>query len=162
MGQATANDGPVFITTMSLSPGPHQITATVEDVAGNVAPRRSPVAVLIQTTPPTTPTLGLDAALQTVTGQPTETTDQVVGLTGTTSPGADVALFRAFDPNTPIMKTRADSSGNFTFSNVALAPGTQAFTVVASDVAGNSSQAVQSITTTAIDTRPGHHGRPGR
>ena len=47
--------------------------------------------------------------------------------------------------------TQADGLGKFTFGNVALAPGSQAFIAVASDLAGNSSQLNQAITTTASD-----------
>ena len=61
-------------------------------------------------------------------------------------------MYRQSDPNTAIRTTQAGSTGNFTFSNVALAAGTQAFIVVASDVAGNSSELTQTITTTASDT----------
>ncbi len=152
VGQATANNGPVFITTPPLTAGTYQITATAEDIAGNVSTAAAPVTIVIRTTPPTAPTLGLDAESQTVPRQPTQTTKEIVNLTGTTDAGAYVALYRAFDLNTPIRKTQADASGNFTFSGVALAPGTQSFTVVASDAAGNSSQATQTITTTAPDT----------
>ena len=152
VGQVTATIGPVFIATTTLAPGVHLITATVENVAGNVSDAAAPVSINVQTTPPATPTLGLDAASQASPGQTTETTKDVVDLTGTTASGAFVALYRAFDPNTPILQTRADANGLFTFSNLPLAPGTQAFTVIASDVAGNRSQTTQPITTTSTDT----------
>ncbi len=61
-------------------------------------------------------------------------------------------MYRQWDPNTAIAKTQAGSSGSFTFDNIALAAGSQAFIVVASDVAGNSSEFTQTITTTASDT----------
>ena len=121
-------------------------------MAGNVSTPAAPVTIQIVTTPPTTPTLALAAGSQTVAGEPNDTTDQIVNLTGTTSAGTYVALYREFDLNTTIMKTQADSGGNFSFANVALAPGSQALTVVASDVAGNTSQATQTFTTTAADT----------
>ena len=37
VGQATANNGPVFITTTTLAAGTYAMTATAEDVAGNVS-----------------------------------------------------------------------------------------------------------------------------
>jgi RHS repeat-associated protein len=151
-GHATAKNGPVFITTTTLAAGTHQITATAEDIAGNVSTAAAPVPIVIQTTPPAAPTLGLDAASQSAPGQATVTDKDIVNLTGKTDAGAYVTLYRAFDLNTPIRKTQADASGNFTFSNVALAAGTQAFTVVASDAAANSSQTTQTITTLAADT----------
>ncbi len=152
IGQATATNGPVFITASTLAAGTYQITATAEDLAGNVSSPAAPVSLVIITTPPATPTLGLDAASQSQPGQPTLTDLGIVSLTGTTTAGVSVALYRAFDLNTPIQTTVADSSGNFTFTNVALATGGQSLTVVASDVAGNTSQFSQTITTTAIDT----------
>ena len=85
VGQATANNGPVFITTTSLVAGTYQMTATAEDVAGNVSAVAGPVKLVVSTTPPTTPTLGLDAASQSPTGQTTETNLQSVTLTGTTT-----------------------------------------------------------------------------
>ena len=109
VGQATANNGPVFITTTALSPGSHQITATAEDVAGNVSTAAAPVTVVIRTTPPTTPTLGLDAASQTVAGpadrdeQADRQPDRHDQPPARTSPS-----IAQFDPNTPIMKTQAD------------------------------------------------------
>ncbi len=152
VGQATANNGPVFITTATLGAGTYQMTATAEDLAGNVSTPAAPVNLQIVTTPPATPTLALIAADQFPTGQAEQTNLEHVTLTGTTSAGAFVALYRQFDPNTAILRTQADGSGDFTFSNVALAAGSQAFIVVASDVAGNSSTLTQVVTTTAADT----------
>ncbi len=152
VGQATANNGPVFIATTTLAAGTYQITATAQDVAGNVSAAAAPVKLVISTTPPSTPTLGLDAASQSTAGQTTETNLPIVNLTGKTDAGVFVALYRQWDPTTAIRTTQADASGDFTFSNVALAAGSQAFIVVASDVAGNSSELVQTITTTASDT----------
>ena len=52
VGQATANNGPVFIATTTLAAGTYQITATAEDVAGNVSAPAAPVTLVISTTPP--------------------------------------------------------------------------------------------------------------
>ena len=148
------NNGPVFITTTSLADGTHQVTATAEDVAGNTSTPAAPVTIQIVTTPPAVPTLALSTADQFPAGQADQTNLEHVELTGTTSPGDFIALYRRFDPNTPIMTMQAGSDGTFTFCSVALAAGSQAFIVVASDVAGNTSQLTQTITTTAADTSP--------
>ena len=153
VGQATANNGPVFITTTALAAGTHQMTATAEDVAGNVergggarnACDRHHAAGRADA-------WAWTPRRRARPGRPPQTNKEIVNLTGKTDAGAFVALYRQSDPNTPIRTTQADSSGNFTFNNVALAAGTQAFIVVASDVAGNSSQLTQTITTTASDT----------
>ena len=108
---------------------------------------------MIITTPPATPTLGLDAASQSPAGQTTETDLQIVNLTGTTSPNDFRRALPAVGPGhgdcADPGRTRA---ADFTFDNITLATGSQAFIVVASDVAGNSSQFLQTITTTAAET----------
>ena len=78
----------------------------------------------------------------------------MVNLTGTTEAGVAVALYRQWDPSTAIAQTTADASGNFAFDGITLAAGSQAFIVVATDVAGNTSKLTQTITTTASDTSP--------
>ena len=70
VGQATAVNGPVFITTSTLADGAYQMTATVEDLAGNVGAPAAPVPLVILTTPPEQPTLALDAASRLSPGLP--------------------------------------------------------------------------------------------
>ncbi len=154
VGRATANNGPVFISTTTLAPGTYQMTATAEDVAGNTSTPAAPVTLVIQTAPPATPTLGLDAASASPAGQTTLTNLDVVNLTGTSEAGVSVALYRQWDSSTAIAQTTTDSSGNFTFTGIALAAGSQAFIVVATDVAGNTSELTRTITTTASDASP--------
>ena len=76
-----------------------------------------------------------------------------MNLTGMTTAGAFVSLFRQWDPNTAIAQTQADATGHFTFDGITLAAGSQAFIVVASNPAGNSSSLTQTITTTTADTK---------
>ncbi len=63
VGKATVTNGPVFITTQALSARTYQFTATAEDLAGNVSSPAAPVPLVIITTPPATPTLGLDSGV---------------------------------------------------------------------------------------------------
>ncbi len=100
----------------------------------------------LDTTPPATPTLGLAAASDTGTLGDGHTTDATVTLTGQTSPNTQVALVGLNRTVT------SDSSGNFSFPNVALSLGANAFTVQATDAAGN--QSSSSPTTITRDVVP--------
>ena len=100
----------------------------------------------LETTPPTTPTLGLAAASDTAPVGDGHTTDATVTLTGQTSPNVQVVLVGLNRTVT------SDNSGNFSFSNVALALGANAFTVQASDAAGNQSSSTE--TTITRDVAP--------
>ena len=86
VGEATANNGPAFVTSTPLTPGPHLVTATAEDVAGNVGAAATPIALTIRTTPPATPTLALDPASQFPAGQASQTDKEVVNLSGRPTP----------------------------------------------------------------------------
>ena len=68
------------------------MTATAEDVAGNVSALAPIVPLVILTTAPEQPTLALDAASRLSPGLSTQTNREVVNLTGTTSGGMYVAL----------------------------------------------------------------------
>jgi RHS repeat-associated protein len=149
--QAAIN-GPTTVTLPTLLDGAHAITAVVEDGAGNISASSQPVTVTISTVAPTTPTLGLDPAFVTA-GLPAGATNyQVVTLTGNTDPNLAVALYRGIDLNTPIAATTSDSTGGFSFTNVALATTGSSFRVVATNAAGNTAYTDATFTTTAADT----------
>jgi cyclophilin family peptidyl-prolyl cis-trans isomerase len=93
------------------------------------------VTFTLQTVTPTIPTLHLDS-----TSDPTQsgrTTASTVTVQGQTSPGVQVDLIQG--NNSPLTKT-ADTSGNFSFSNIALTTGSNTFIVRATDSADNISQ----------------------
>lgn len=85
------------------------------------------------TTGPTAPTLVLASASDDGTAGDNTTTQATVTLTGSTTAGATLTL-------TPGgATTTADGTGAFTFSNVALTNGANAFTVQASNAGGTAS-----------------------
>ena len=100
----------------------------------------------LETAQPLTPTLGLAAASDTAPLGDGHTTDAIVTLTGLTSPNVQVTLAGLNRTVT------SDNSGNFSFPNVALSLGANAFTVQASDAAGNQSSSAQA--TIARDVSP--------
>jgi|GEM_PF-1024795 len=149
-GTATANlDGIAEFSPAALSDGIHEVSATATDLAGNVSPISEPLALTIDTVPPTSPEFGLDLIADTGTVGDLTTELETVTLTGQTEPGATVELL-----GTGLTKT-ADTTGRFSFTGVALALGQNSFTVRASDAAGNKSQFSQLISRIEpIDPQP--------
>nr|NIR41302.1 hypothetical protein [Actinomycetota bacterium]NIS36302.1 hypothetical protein [Actinomycetota bacterium]NIT98648.1 hypothetical protein [Actinomycetota bacterium]NIU22264.1 hypothetical protein [Actinomycetota bacterium]NIU70847.1 hypothetical protein [Actinomycetota bacterium] len=76
----------------------------------------------------------------------------MITLVGTTDGDTAVALFRDGDLATPIMAGSSDGAGDFAFPMVVLATGANAFTVVTTDLAGNTGSGGRTVTTTAADT----------
>jgi YD repeat-containing protein len=149
--------GVAEITTTKLSDGVHDVTATIQDQAGNVSAPTPALVLSVYTQPPTTPTLTLDAAQQGAAGANSTTLPQVTlhGQVRTEAgePPATVTLLG------PGLTTTADSNGNFTFSNVSLALGANTLTAQASDLAGNTSQISLTITRDQLVVRtPGVTG----
>src|SRR5262249_46238524 len=94
----------------------------------------------LDTTPPAEPMFELDAGSDTPPIGDFRTTLASVTLVGRTEPGAAVLLQETG------ATTTADAAGRFAFSRVPLALGATAFTVRASDAAGNASTARRTIT----------------
>ncbi|MBI4002597.1 MAG: LEPR-XLL domain-containing protein [Nitrospira defluvii] len=91
-------------------------------------------------------TLDLDPASDTAPVGDQQTTHDIVTLVGQTE-----ALVTALLLETS-QTTTADASGNFSFSNVALAVGANSFTVRATDTAGNQRTATRTITRLLADS----------
>ncbi len=91
-GLATAA-GDWEITSQPLTDGVHNMTAVVEDVAGNVSPASDPLAVTIDTVAPQRPTLDLQAADDTGLSDHDNITDlTTLRLDVTAEAGATVVL----------------------------------------------------------------------
>jgi cyclophilin family peptidyl-prolyl cis-trans isomerase len=88
------------------------------------------------TSPPATPTVSLNAASHTGVTAANTTILSAITLDGTTSPKATVRLVGAN------RVTTADSTGAFHFTNVPVKVGANAFTVRASNVAGQTSTGI--------------------
>jgi Bacterial Ig-like domain len=133
---ATLNGG-------SLPDGSYTLKVQATDTLDNPSAILS-IPFTLDTTPPATPTLDLAAAFDTPPVGDGHTTNATVTLTGHTSPGAQVALVGLNQTVT------SDNSGNFSFPNVALTLGGNAFTVQATDAAGNQSSSQKTITRDAV------------
>jgi hypothetical protein len=128
------------LSTTGSADGSHTVTIIATDQSGRTATQS--VTFRLDTVAPTITEFGLDTASDNGTAGDNSTTLATVTLKGKTEAGATVVL-----QNTNATAT-ADSSGNFTFSNVALAVGSTTFTVRSTDAAGNSATRSQAVTRT--------------
>ncbi len=144
LGQAYST-GVATIMPTALADGVHSITATISDQAGNTSERTPALVLTVYTTPPTVPSFSLDAAQLDPVRADYTTADEVTlhGHT-TTETGEPPATLQVVvgpaDSPTYTATVSADASGDFTFDNVPLTVGDNLVTVVAIDVAGNTSQ----------------------
>ncbi|MCY2990701.1 MAG: Ig-like domain-containing protein, partial [Planctomycetota bacterium] len=86
--------GPITLSTTFSVDNTYLITATAEDLAGNISEFALPLRMVLDTAPPTTPTLQLAQTPAEFTLGPNHTTRQTLDLTGTTEPNARVDLYR--------------------------------------------------------------------
>src|SRR5262249_15514756 len=146
------SSGSTEITLPRLSDGLYSVIATVEDLAGNASAPSAPLAFTIDTTAPSTPTLGFAAGFDTAPVGDGITSFERVTLSGHTDPLTAVALYRSYDLQTPIARGTSGASGDFSFADVALSTAGSGFRVVATDAAGNAIAADATFTTTSADT----------
>src|SRR5262249_1007599 len=134
--------------TSSLADGQHTLTAQVEDLAGNISIFATPLIVKVKTTPPNVPTFDLDSASDARPYGHHTANIRNVGLAGITDANAVVQLQETGEFVT------ADAQGRFAFSGITLDHlGDYPFTVIATDLAGNTSQFARTITrSNAINT----------
>ena len=127
--------------TAALPDGPHTLTATQTDPAGNTSPASSPVHITVDTTAPTAPAITSPTSGAAVnTHTPT--------VTGTAEAGSTVTVF---DGATVVCTTTASAGGTFSCPTSSLADGAHSLTATATDPAGNTSPASTAIPIT-VDT----------
>ncbi|MCZ2497746.1 hypothetical protein GN316_13360 [Xylophilus sp. Kf1] len=134
--------------------GPHTITVTATDAAGNVSSPSAPWTVLIDTSRPAAPVIVSDIDNQGIytgnlpSGTPSD--DITPTLSGTAEPNTIVTIK---DAGTPIGTAAVDASGAWTFTPTFL-PGnsTHPITVTSTDASGNES--TPASFTVVIDTVP--------
>lgn len=131
--------GMFTLSSLSLSEGSNAITATAIDRAGNQA-QASIITVVLDTTPPTAPTLN---PLQPVTRV------SPVIVSGSTEPGARVDIFANSAPQGTV---KADEKGAFSLK-INLTEGNNAVSAVAYDTPGNAS-AQSAVMNVFLDTKP--------
>ena len=134
------NEGRAEFTLDSLVDGTYEFTATATDAAGNTSDLSESLSVAIDTTAPDTPTLELDPAFDSEPLGDGETTFALVSFEGITTPNVSVELLETSQTTT------SNNEGEFVFTDVSLELGENDFTVVTTDLAGNQSQFIQTIT----------------
>ncbi len=133
----------VDATGTTLADGDYSFTSTAEDIAGNVSDPSSPFPVQIDTVPPELPEFDLDAESDTAPVGDRQTTLSSVVLAGVTDAEVAVELVELQ------LQTTSDALGAFSFSDIPLALGENSFTMLATDLAGNTSEFNGSVFRTA-------------
>ncbi|WP_416547868.1 beta strand repeat-containing protein [Limnohabitans sp. DCL3] len=125
--------------TTPLADGPHNVSVTATDPAGNVSPA-STVALVIDTTPPAAPVADVAAASDTgASNTDNNTSDNTPTISGTGTAGDTITVtFPGGEVKTAVVA--ANGTWSVTPNN-ALPDGAQNVTVTATDPAGNVSPA---------------------
>ncbi|NMQ04207.1 hypothetical protein E4Q08_02485 [Candidatus Accumulibacter phosphatis] len=123
----------------TLADGAHRVRLVAADAAGNAS---APVdlAFTLDTAPPTLASFTLDPASDTGTPGDRETSADIATLLGQSEPGTAVALTGSG------LSTTADATGAFRFADLPLALGDNAFAIVLSDLAGNTTAGDLTVT----------------
>ncbi len=142
----TIKDGPTTVCTAvadasgawtctpstPLSNGPHSLTATTTDPAGNTSPASAPVNVTVDNAAPTAPVISLPAASST-------TSNNTPNISGTAEPNSTVEVTEG---GVPVCTAVTNGSGAWNCTpSTALANGPHTILATARDAAGNTSPA---------------------
>ena len=149
LGTTTAGtDGSWSFTTPTLSDGDHSLTAVVTDAAGNASPASEPVAITVDTLPPSLPA---DVVLSN-DGAPIASGSLINNATpvmsGSAEPGSIVTIS---DGDTPLGSVTVGNDGNWSFTTPTLGEGDHSLSAVVTDAAGNSSSATTPVLV-SVDT----------
>ena len=140
----TIKDGPTTVCTAvadtngnwtctpstPLTNGPHSLTATVTDPAGNTSPASSPVNVTVDNAAPTTPVISAPTANST-------TSSNTPVISGTAEPGSVIEIT---ENDLPVCMATANISGVWSCTpSIALGNGSHTLVTSARDAAGNTS-----------------------
>ncbi|MBV9654589.1 MAG: DUF4214 domain-containing protein [Acetobacteraceae bacterium] len=145
IGSATAdpNTGAWQITPgAALSEGPHQLSATATDAAGNVSGASDPLSVTIDTTPPS-------VAITSPGGLTNRGTQTVSGTDDPSETGQTVTVF---DNGTAVGLATVGDDGSWQAANVTLSEGDNSLTAQETDAAGNTGTSAAVLYT--LDTVP--------
>jgi len=151
IGSTTANSsGAWTYTTAALSEGNHSLKATATTASGNSA-SSSALAVRIDTTAPTVPTIA------TSTSAAALASTHIAILTGAAEANSTV---KVFDGANQIGTATANSSGAWTFATPQLANGSHSFTARAMDAAGNTGAASAALAVSVTPSTPSAPSAP--
>ncbi|WP_213062846.1 Ig-like domain-containing protein, partial [Acinetobacter piscicola] len=145
-----------FTPETPLTDGPHEITTTQTDPAGNTSDPSDPLVLTIDTTPPAKPegVGATDNVGPNVGDIPAggTTDDTTPTITGKGEPGATVEVS---DNGKPLGTTTVDSTGNWTFTpDTPLTDGPHEITTTQTDPAGNTSDPSDPFVLTVDTTVP--------
>ncbi|EMX9182038.1 BapA prefix-like domain-containing protein [Citrobacter sedlakii] len=152
----SANGTWSFTPTTALSNGPHTLSVSAADTAGNVGPSSS-FSLTVDTQTPAAPVITTildDVSNNTgAVGSGQSTNDTLPELRGISEPGAFINIYDGATLLTPT-PIQADANGAWSFTpTTALGEGSHSFTAQATDAAGNVSPA-SAISTIVVDTTP--------
>ncbi len=152
VGTTTASGvGAWSITTPTVSPGGHTLTARAVDTAGNTSAASTALLLTVDTTVAAPTGVALATASDTGTQGDNLTNVNTPVIVGTAEANAVVSLYK--DSTTLLGGATADGSGVWQMTLGALGEGAHTLTASAVDLAGNSSAASNSLIVT-IDTTP--------
>ena len=143
LGTATVDaSGNWQFTSPALAEGPHSLTTTQTDLAGNVGPASAPLTFTVDTTPPAAAS-GLVVSDDVGGSQgPLTSGDTTDDSTPTLSGQAEAgALVIVYDGDVLLGTVTADAAGNWSLTTAALSNGNHSMTVTVTDAAGNVSLA---------------------
>ena len=128
LGSVVANSsGAWSYATSALPDGPHSLSATASDAAGNTSAASAALSVTIDTKAPAAPVIGSNSVSPT----------NIVTLNGTAEANSTVTLF---DGTTKLGTATANASGAWSYTTAALATGTHSFTATATDAPATPAQ----------------------
>ncbi|QWT46001.1 Ig-like domain-containing protein [Azospira inquinata] len=142
-----------YTPTTALTDGPHGITATATNGAGNTSPSTGVYGFSVDTTAPNAPVIKSVTddvgAVQGTLHSGATTDDATPTLNGTGEAGATIKLY---DGSTLLGSTTVDSNGNWTYTpTTPLTDGAHSLSATQTDVAGNTSPSTNNFPFT-VDT----------
>jgi hypothetical protein len=158
LGTAVATGGVWSITSSTLAAGAHSVTVRSTDTAGNTSAASSALAITIDTTAP-----GAPAAPTLAAGSDSGALDGITNIatpivSGTAEAGSFVTLYDT--DGATVLGTTVATGGVWSITSATLAPGAHSLTVKATDAAGNTSAASNSLAITIDTTAPGAPAAP--
>ncbi|WP_052696984.1 Ig-like domain-containing protein [Pantoea sp. SM3] len=143
-----------FTPPTALADGSHTFSVSASDAAGNVSGTTT-ISAVIDATPPAAPSAitasNDNGTMPVAIANGSTTNDSSPFLSGSGEAGS---IIRIYDGTTVLGSTAVGSNGQWSFSVPALDDGTYTLRVTATDAAGNTSQAANTVDFTVDATPP--------